>query len=237
MRLPMSTRSRTSLQFTALSALFLLNLPACSTDAGPGFTGTIGSSSGTSDVSSSTTGTSTGVVTSTAGSSHSTGTTTSTSTATGTSSSSGTTGATTSTGSTQSTGSSGGTSSATVSPSSSTGGSSTTSASTTGASTSGEASSSTSGSGQTSTGSVDPGPSDCTLPELPDAGDLPDLGMKLPDPFTFYDGTKVTTKAQWECRRQEVWQWPRSTSTAQCRATATKYPVRSAAARSPSRVR
>ncbi|KAJ3539562.1 hypothetical protein NMY22_g4678 [Coprinellus aureogranulatus] len=22
---------------------------------------------------------------------------------------------------------------------------------------------------------------------------------KLPDPFTFYDGTKVTTKEQWEC--------------------------------------
>ncbi|HXS16850.1 MAG TPA: hypothetical protein VN764_06660, partial [Polyangiaceae bacterium] len=30
------------------------------------------------------------------------------------------------------------------------------------------------------------------------------LGMKLPDPFTFYDGTPVTTKAQWECRRKEI---------------------------------
>jgi hypothetical protein len=28
--------------------------------------------------------------------------------------------------------------------------------------------------------------------------------MKLPDPFTFYDGTKVTTKAQWDCRRKEI---------------------------------
>lgn len=44
----------------------------------------------------------------------------------------------------------------------------------------------------------------CVLPDLPDAGSLPDLGMKLPDPFTFYDGTPVTTKAQWECRRKEI---------------------------------
>ena len=48
------------------------------------------------------------------------------------------------------------------------------------------------------------GPTTCTLPDFPDAGSLPDLGMKLPDPFTFYDGTPVTTKAQWECRRQEI---------------------------------
>ncbi|KAF9448106.1 carbohydrate esterase family 15 protein [Macrolepiota fuliginosa MF-IS2] len=26
----------------------------------------------------------------------------------------------------------------------------------------------------------------------------------LPDPFTFFGGTKVTTKAQWDCRRQEL---------------------------------
>ncbi len=45
---------------------------------------------------------------------------------------------------------------------------------------------------------------DCVLPDLPEASALPDLGMKLPDPFTFYDGTKVTTKAQWECRRKEI---------------------------------
>ncbi|EHL02818.1 hypothetical protein GLAREA_02289 [Glarea lozoyensis ATCC 20868] len=29
---------------------------------------------------------------------------------------------------------------------------------------------------------------------------------KLPDPFTFADGTKVTTKAQWACRKQEILQ-------------------------------
>jgi len=45
---------------------------------------------------------------------------------------------------------------------------------------------------------------DCVLPEFPDAASLPDLGYKLPDPYTFYDGTKVTTKAQWECRRKEI---------------------------------
>lgn len=28
----------------------------------------------------------------------------------------------------------------------------------------------------------------------------------LPDPFTFFDGTKVTTKAQWDCRREEIFQ-------------------------------
>jgi hypothetical protein len=28
--------------------------------------------------------------------------------------------------------------------------------------------------------------------------------MKLPDPFTFYDGTPVNTKEQWECRRREI---------------------------------
>jgi hypothetical protein len=27
---------------------------------------------------------------------------------------------------------------------------------------------------------------------------------KLPDPFTFFDGTKLTRKDQWECRRQEI---------------------------------
>ncbi|TEB27852.1 carbohydrate esterase family 15 protein [Coprinellus micaceus] len=29
---------------------------------------------------------------------------------------------------------------------------------------------------------------------------------KLPDPFTFYDGRKVTSKADWECRRQEIFE-------------------------------
>lgn len=45
---------------------------------------------------------------------------------------------------------------------------------------------------------------DCELPELPEGPDLTYMNQKLPDPFTFYDGTKVTTKAQWECRRKEI---------------------------------
>jgi hypothetical protein len=46
-------------------------------------------------------------------------------------------------------------------------------------------------------------PVSCKLPTLPDGDSLPE-NRKLPDPFTFFDGTKVTTKAQWECRRQEI---------------------------------
>lgn len=45
--------------------------------------------------------------------------------------------------------------------------------------------------------------SDCVLPDLPPVGELP-RNEKLPDPFTFFDGTPVTTKAQWECRRREI---------------------------------
>jgi hypothetical protein len=44
----------------------------------------------------------------------------------------------------------------------------------------------------------------CVLPELPDPENLTYLNEKLPDPFTFLDGTKVTTKEQWDCRRQEI---------------------------------
>ena len=43
----------------------------------------------------------------------------------------------------------------------------------------------------------------CKLPTLPDGNSLP-VNKKLPDPFTFFDGTKVTRKDQWECRRQEI---------------------------------
>ncbi len=46
-------------------------------------------------------------------------------------------------------------------------------------------------------------PIDCVLPDLPPIQDLP-RNEKLPDPFTFFDGTPVTTKAQWECRRREI---------------------------------
>ena len=58
--------------------------------------------------------------------------------------------------------------------------------------------------GGTTTGKPAPVPVDCVLPELPDAENLTYFNEKLPDPFTFLDGTKVTTKAQWDCRRKEI---------------------------------
>jgi len=38
---------------------------------------------------------------------------------------------------------------------------------------------------------------------LPDASSLT-ANPKLSDPLTFFDGTKVTTRDQWECRCQEI---------------------------------
>jgi len=60
------------------------------------------------------------------------------------------------------------------------------------------------GSGGTTGSAGGGGDSKCVLPNFPDAASLPELGIKLPDPFKFYDGTPVTTKAQWECRRKEI---------------------------------
>lgn len=41
--------------------------------------------------------------------------------------------------------------------------------------------------------------------ECPATGDVPTVNVaKLPDPFTFASGTKVTTKADWACRQQEI---------------------------------
>jgi hypothetical protein len=62
----------------------------------------------------------------------------------------------------------------------------------------------TAGSGGATGGSGGGGSVTCTLPNFPAATALTDLGIKIPDPFTFYDGTPVTTKAQWECRRKEI---------------------------------
>jgi len=44
---------------------------------------------------------------------------------------------------------------------------------------------------------------ECTLPKFPDISSLK-ANKKLPDPFTFFDGTKMTKKSQWPCRRQEI---------------------------------
>ncbi|GAA2210299.1 hypothetical protein GCM10009850_057580 [Nonomuraea monospora] len=44
---------------------------------------------------------------------------------------------------------------------------------------------------------------DCAVPALPDAGSLPTVA-RLPDPFTKLNGARITTKADWRCRRQEI---------------------------------
>lgn len=46
--------------------------------------------------------------------------------------------------------------------------------------------------------------SECTLPALPDYNDLTATNDKFPDPFTMIDGTAVTHKEQWRCRRAEI---------------------------------
>src|SRR5689334_24176453 len=43
----------------------------------------------------------------------------------------------------------------------------------------------------------------CAVPALPDAGSLP-TNAKLPDPFKRLDGTRITTTADWTCRREEI---------------------------------
>src|SRR5580704_9795827 len=43
----------------------------------------------------------------------------------------------------------------------------------------------------------------CTVAALPSATGLPSIAL-LPDPFKQLDGTEMTTKAQWTCRREEI---------------------------------
>jgi hypothetical protein len=43
----------------------------------------------------------------------------------------------------------------------------------------------------------------CTVPALPSATGLPAIAL-LPDPFLKLDGTEMTTKAEWTCRREEI---------------------------------
>ncbi|WP_437609850.1 hypothetical protein WMF20_00935 [Sorangium sp. So ce834] len=43
----------------------------------------------------------------------------------------------------------------------------------------------------------------CDAPELPAPGLLPKID-KLPDPFTKLDGTRLTRRSEWRCRRQEL---------------------------------
>ncbi|MEV5328093.1 cellulose binding domain-containing protein [Nonomuraea sp. N2-4H] len=44
---------------------------------------------------------------------------------------------------------------------------------------------------------------DCQVPGLPDEGSLPTVS-RLPDPFTKLDGTRITGKSDWRCRREEI---------------------------------
>lgn len=45
--------------------------------------------------------------------------------------------------------------------------------------------------------------SGCTVPVMPSFEALPAHSM-LPDPFTFMDGSKVSDKSDWKCRREEI---------------------------------
>src|SRR6185437_13827423 len=55
--------------------------------------------------------------------------------------------------------------------------------------------------GQTS--APPPSPTACATATIPSFASLPTNAF-LPDPFTFLNGTKVTTKAQWTCRQAEI---------------------------------
>src|SRR5688572_3308210 len=46
---------------------------------------------------------------------------------------------------------------------------------------------------------------DCVVPDLPPGNTLPASNM-LPDPFTRLDGTRLTQKSDWTCRREEILQ-------------------------------
>jgi hypothetical protein len=43
----------------------------------------------------------------------------------------------------------------------------------------------------------------CTVPPLPSFGSLPNNSF-FPDPFLFMNGTRMTTRAEWSCRRAEI---------------------------------
>jgi hypothetical protein len=57
--------------------------------------------------------------------------------------------------------------------------------------------------GTTGTASVEDEGADCTVGTLPDVSALT-TSAKLPDPFKKLDGTRISTKADWRCRRAEI---------------------------------
>ncbi len=56
--------------------------------------------------------------------------------------------------------------------------------------------------GSGTAGSSEDDGANCTIGALP-SGTLPSIA-KLPDPFMKLDGTRMTTKAEWRCRREEI---------------------------------
>jgi hypothetical protein len=52
-------------------------------------------------------------------------------------------------------------------------------------------------------GSVENRGTDCAVPALPAGNTLPN-NPNLPDPFTRLDGTRITQKSDWICRREEI---------------------------------
>jgi hypothetical protein len=48
-----------------------------------------------------------------------------------------------------------------------------------------------------------PGGGECNIPAMPSFNSLPNIS-ELPDPFKFMDGSTMTSKDQWTCRRAEI---------------------------------
>src|SRR5690242_3768399 len=51
--------------------------------------------------------------------------------------------------------------------------------------------------------SVEDEGADCAVPALPDVNSLP-TNARLPDPFRKLDNTRITSKSDWRCRREEI---------------------------------
>ncbi|MFZ5890442.1 MAG: cellulose-binding protein [Myxococcota bacterium] len=60
-----------------------------------------------------------------------------------------------------------------------------------------------SSSGGTPGASAEDDGADCQVGALPDSGSLP-TNAKLPDPFKKLDGTRMASKSEWRCRREEI---------------------------------
>ncbi|PWR05410.1 cellulose-binding protein, partial [Micromonospora acroterricola] len=57
--------------------------------------------------------------------------------------------------------------------------------------------------GPTAAAQVEDEGADCAVPGLPDVGSLP-TNAKLPDPFKKLNGTTISTRSDWRCRRAEI---------------------------------